>query len=153
MVQTLEHILGFATEPGFSEAIHALSHRGRVEYLTVSPDEIARRRFRLMTDSGTDCAIVLSRAEKLADGAILKLDADGAIVVRMSHRTWLTLDAPNKATAMELGYFAGNLHWKVRFGDGLIHIALEGPLKTYLDRLDGLITSGKAILVGIRDEL
>ena len=151
MVQLLENILGYASEPDFADALHHLGHHGQVEYLTIAPDDTARRRFRLVTDRGTDCAVMLGRDQQLSDGAILKLDEAGAIVIRLNARTWLTLDAPDKAKALALGYFAGNLHWKVRFEDGLIHIALEGPKQTYLSRLEPLLADGSAILVGMSD--
>ena len=151
MVELLENVLGYASEPGFADTLHTLGHHGRVEYLTISPDETARRRFRLQTDRGTDCAVMLHRDQQLSDGAILKLDDAGAIVVRLNSRSWLVLDAPDKARALALGYFAGNLHWKVRFEGGQIHIALEGPKQTYLSRLEPLLADGSAILVGLSD--
>lgn len=152
MVEILDKIIGFASEPAYSDAIHDLGHHDRIETLTISHDDVARHRFRLTTDKGTDCAIMLERDQYLSDGAILKLADERAIVVRLSERKWLSLDAPDKATALELGYFAGNLHWKVRFDDGLIHVALEGPVQTYLDRLDLLLQAGKVSIVGGADD-
>ncbi len=147
-MQVLNSILGFASEGPFDEAIHNLSHAGRVEYLTISPDDVSRRRFRLTTDKGTDCAIALGRDAHLSDGAVLKFDEDNAIVVRLSQREWLHLHARDHAAALELGYFAGNLHWKVRFDNQTILVALEGPRQTYLDRLELLIADGKVCLAG-----
>ncbi len=145
-MQVLNSILGFASEDPFDVAIHDLGHEGRVEYLTVSPDDVSRRRFRLTTDKGTDCAIALGRDEHLADGAVLKLDDDNAIVVRLTKREWLGLCARDHAAALELGYFVGNLHWKVRFDDQTILVALEGPQQTYLDRIELLMAEGKVRL-------
>lgn len=143
----LNSILGFASDASFADALHDLAHAGKVEYLTVAPDGVARRRFRLATDKGTDCAVALERDQMIADGAVLLLDEARAIVARLSKREWLTLDAPDTASALELGYFVGNLHWKVRFNDGLIHVALEGPRTTYLERIALLIAAGTAIVV------
>lgn len=151
MAEILDRILGFASDAPFADAIHDLGHHDRIEYVEISPDEVSRRRFRLQTDKGTDCAIVLARDTQLSDGAILKLAEDGAIVVRLSERQWLSLEAPDRAAALELGYFAGNLHWKVRFGGEMIHVALEGPLQSYLDRLEVMLAEGKARVVA-RDD-
>lgn len=145
-MQILNGILGFASDAPFDAAIHDLGHAGQVEYLTVSPDDVSRRRIRLTTDKGTDCAIALGRDEKLSDGAVLRLEDDIAIVVRLSERQWLGLQARDHAAALELGYFVGNLHWKVRFDDETILVALEGPRPTYLERLELLLESGKVTL-------
>lgn len=147
-MEKLDTILGYASQPPFDAALHDLDHAGRVEYLTVAPDDVARRRIRLSTDKGTDCAIALGRDQHLADGAVLRLDDTGAIVVRLSEREWLALRARDHAAALELGYFAGNLHWKVRFDGELLEVALEGPRQGYLDRLELMLTAGKVRLAG-----
>src|SRR6056297_930938 len=113
MAEVLDSIVGYASDPSLVDALHDHGHHGRVEYVVISPDDVARRRFRLTTDKGTDCAIALPRDEQLSDGAVLKLSEKGAIVVRLTERQWLSIEAPDKAAALELGYFAGNLHWKV----------------------------------------
>lgn len=147
----ITNILGFVSDEAFADAIHDLGHTGRIEYLSIAPEEVARRRFRLDTDKGTNCAIALPRDQQLADGAIVKLDDEGAIVVRLGERRWLPLMPRDTAAALELGYFAGNLHWKVRFDGGSILIAQEGPRQTYLDRLEHLLAEGK-VRVGSGDD-
>ena len=142
----IEKLVGFASDPEFAEKIHVLSHSDQVEYLVIAPDETSRRRMRLVSDKGTDCAIALDRAETLDDGAILSLEENRAIVVRMSERKWLKLVPKDKASALELGYFVGNLHWKVEFRDEVICIALEGPKATYLGRLELMLSDGRALL-------
>ena len=47
MVKLLDNILGYVSESPFAEAVHDLGNRGRVEFVTISPDDAARRRFRL----------------------------------------------------------------------------------------------------------
>jgi urease accessory protein len=66
------------------------------------------------------------------------------VVVRMADDRWLALEAPDRSAALELGYFCGNLHWRVRFNADRILIALEGPEEDYLARLHHLLASGKA---------
>lgn len=151
MPEILDTVIGCASDSPFAGQLHDLGHEGKVEYVLISPDDVARRRFRVRTDKGTDCAIMLRRDLQLSDGAVLKLDKNSAIVVRLGKREWLALDAPGKAEALELGYFAGNLHWKVRFENGLMKVALEGPRKAYLERLKHLLDSGSAFLVTADD--
>jgi urease accessory protein len=102
-----------------------------------------RHRLRASTDRGTECAIALPRAERLTNGAVLLLEAERAIVVRMAEEAWLALQPRDAAAALELGYFAGNMHWRVRFDGARLAIALEGPPKGYLDRMAHLIADGR----------
>jgi len=61
MVRVFDAILGNVTDERFADTIHDLGHASRIEYLTVKPEDVARRRFRLVTDRGTECAIALNR--------------------------------------------------------------------------------------------
>ena len=70
-----------------------------------------------------------------------------AIVVRMSEEEWLTLVPIDLAAAVELGYFSGNLHWRVRFEGSNLKVALEGPENIYLDRLKPFFESGRVTRV------
>tara|TARA_Y100001954_G_C15773259_1_gene585616 strand:- start:1055 stop:1507 length:453 start_codon:yes stop_codon:yes gene_type:complete len=142
-MQILSSILGYAADEPFDSALHDLSHAGKVEYLTISPDDTSRRRMRAITNKGTECAIVLNRDQQLSDGAVLNINDNGAIVVRLTQQKWLILEAQNHAAALEVGYFIGNLHWKVEFEGERLKVALQGPLQTYLDRLELLIKNGK----------
>jgi len=139
----LEHIVGLATEPEIAEALHDLGHHGAVEYLTLSEADTQRHRIRALTDRGTECAIALPRHQHLANGAVLVLEKDRAIVVRMLEPQWLTLQPRDTPAALELGYFAGNMHWKVAFDGPRLRIALQGPAETYLERLDHLLQDGR----------
>ena len=142
-MQILSSILGYAADEPFDSALHDLSHAGKVEYLTISPDDTSRRRMRAKTNKGTECAIVLNRDQQLSDGAVLNISDNLAIVVRLAQQKWLLLETQNHAAALEVGYFIGNLHWKVEFEGERIRVALQGPLQTYLDRLELLIKTGK----------
>ncbi|MDE0378346.1 MAG: urease accessory protein UreE, partial [Rhodospirillales bacterium] len=111
----LTRILGNATEPDFAERLHALEHDGRVETIALDAADTARKRLRVATDKGTDCAVALARSESLANGSVLLLEDDRAVVVRMRETVWLALKPRDLAAALDLGYFCGNLHWRVRF--------------------------------------
>jgi urease accessory protein len=143
-MQTLTHILGYATDHDIARRLHEVEHDGAVHYVTLSKQDTLRHRLRAITDRGEDIAIALPRSEQLANGAVLLLESDRAIVVRMKTERWLVLKANDTSAALELGYFAGNMHWKVKFESGAIRIALEGPEQVYLDRLQHLLSAGKA---------
>ena len=144
----LESIVGVATEPVIAGKLHDLSHRGRVEYLTLSRDDTQRHRLRATTDAGTECAVILGRAEHLYNGAVLMLTDERAVVVRMRETEWLTLAPRDSAAALELGYFSGNMHWAVRFEGELLRIALQGPLQRYLERIEPFLADGRVRRIG-----
>jgi urease accessory protein len=139
----LENIVGLSTEPHIAEALHHLEHHDRVEHLTLTEADTQRHRLRAFTDKGTECAIALPRTQRLANGAVLLLEANRAVVVRMQEAQWLTLAPRDTAAALELGYFAGNMHWKVEFDGTLLRIALQGPVDSYLERLSHFIADGR----------
>jgi urease accessory protein len=142
----IEAILGAAADPALAGRLHDLRHHGAVETLFVAPVDLPRRRFRSSTDRGTACFIALPRTAELFDGAVLHLDEDRAILLRVGQQEWLRL-APSAGGALELGYLAGNLHWRVRFeGDHLL-VALDRPLAEYLARLADLQQAGKISVV------
>jgi urease accessory protein len=140
----LETIVGPATDPKISHDLHHLEHEGRVEYIALSPEDTHRHRLRAVTDAGTECAVILDRTQQLYNGAVLLMSGERAVVVRMRETRWLTLAPRDAAAALELGYFAGNMHWSVRFEAGKLRIALSGPEKDYLDRLAPLLEDGRA---------
>jgi urease accessory protein len=139
----LTYILGYASEHDFAERLHRLDHAGKVEVVVLARADAKRHRLRVMTDRGTEVAIALARDEMLCDGAVLYLDEGKAIVVRMKEEEWLTFVPCDAAAALELGYVAGNLHWRVRFTPAGLAVAREGPEHTYLDRVRPLLTSGR----------
>lgn len=142
-MRTLTEIIGYSTDQNISDRLHSLSHDGLVEYIILERDDTLRRRLRATTDKGTDCAIALTRDQKLEDGSVLSLDNNNAIVVRMVEEKWISIKPADMPSAIELGYFAGNLHWRVRFEDKILHISQEGPLDFYMDRLGPFIDAGK----------
>jgi urease accessory protein len=144
----LENIVGAATDPSIADRLHHLAHHGKVEYLSLSSEDTQRHRMRASTDAGTECALVLDRAQQLFNGAVLMLTDERAVVVRMRETEWLTLAPRDTASALELGYFAGNMHWAVRFEGAWLRIALQGPADRYLERLQPFIADGRARQIG-----
>lgn len=144
----LTQVLGTASEPHLAERLHALSHRGAVEYVTLRREDVSRRRLHVFTDRGTEGAIILDRNDPLSNGAVLLLDDDRAVVVKLEEAPWLALEPRDAAAALELGYFCGNMHWKVRFVGEYLHVSLQGPRQDYLERLSHLIADGRVSVVG-----
>lgn len=139
----LNAILGSADDAALAGRLHDLEHAGALETVLLSREDLARRRLRTHTDRGSECAIALSRQERLFDGAVLLLEASRAVVVHMEPERWLPLRAADQAAALELGYFAGNMHWRVRFDGEVLRIALNGPEEDYLARLAPLLDGGR----------
>ena len=139
-MQHIERVLGSRVEAHLAEALHALEHKGVVDVLALAPGDVSRRRMRVRTQSGEDLAIALPRDQTLFDGAVLLLEAGRAIVVRVATERWLRLSPRSIADAVELGYHAGNLHWRVRFAGETLLVALEAPVDDYVARLGSLVT-------------
>jgi len=137
-------IVGYLSESTVGDRIHSLQHEARVENLLIQPQDVARHRLRAVTDKGTECQIIIPRDQRLGDGAVLMLEKDRAIVVRIDEQRWLKLAPLNVSDGLELGYFCGNLHWRVRFEPDCVLIALEGPEEDYLSRLALFLETGRA---------
>jgi len=135
-------VLGQATDPKVANRLHDLQHQGKVETVLLSRGDMARRRQQLCSDGGTHIALMLDRDTALANGSVLLLDATRTIVVVLAEPQQLVLRTHSAARALELGYFAGNMHWKVRFEGASLLIALEGARSDYLARLSHLLEAG-----------
>lgn len=140
-------IIGNSADPDISEALHRISHHGAIEYLTLDSADMKRHRLRAKTDLGTVCAIALPRDQQLSNGAVILLEPARAIVVRMAEQPALSVRPRDSSAALELGYLAGNMHWKVSFRGDVLAIAQEGAAEAYLARLAPLIESGRVVQV------
>ena len=147
----IERVLGSRLDPGLSEQLHQLEHRGAVDIVTVPSADLSRRRLLITTRGGEQLAIALPRDQKLFDGAVLLVDEIRAIVVRAAGERWLRLEPCKIEDAIELGYHAGNLHWRVRFDGKVLLVALEGRPEDYVARLAGLVESHR-VRVSILEE-
>jgi urease accessory protein len=139
----LTTILGSRADPHVAERLHQIGHHGAVEVLSLSAEDAARKRLRATTREGTDCAIALPREMSLFDGAVLLLEDLRAIVVHFNQQSWLRLVPQSAAAALELGYHAGNLHWRVRFEGAVLLVAIEGSVESYKVRIASLIEGGQ----------
>jgi urease accessory protein len=135
--------VGKEKDPVYRDLLHDLEHKDGIELLFVPPSEAGRKRFRLSTDRGTDCAVSIDRHEDLTDGAVLYIDPRRAIVARFGEQAVWRLRPANQAAALKLGWNAGNLHWRVRFEDDCLVILLDGPLHDYRARIMPLLDDGE----------
>lgn len=139
----VEKILGDTSDPVMFDLIHDLEHDGVVETIRLPTDDLDRHRLMATTDHGNEVAIAIPRDTKLTDGSVLYLDKTKAIIVRAAEQKWLRLSPQTAADAVELGYCAGNLHWRVRFEGADLLVAKSGPAESYLNRIPDLISSGR----------
>jgi urease accessory protein len=142
-LRILDGIVGWATDTAVADRLHELRHRDAVEYVHIDIHDLDRKRLRVTSDTGTEYAIVLARDTVLADGAVLRLDDDHAIVVRAGAPQTLTLRAVDSAAALRLGFLAGHLHWKVDQHEDTLVVHLEGAPADYTARIAELLASGR----------
>ncbi|QEW18593.1 urease accessory protein UreE [Marinibacterium anthonyi] len=135
-------ILGHSDDPDYHAALHRLEHRDGIEYLFVPAHEAGRKRFRLTTDRGTDCAVSIDRDQALFDGAVLAMDETRAIVARFGAQEVWRLKPRDTDAALQLGWHAGNLHWRVCFDGEVLEVLLDGARETYRARIADLIAKG-----------
>ena len=132
-------VIGQSTDPDISERLHDLGHRGGLEHIEIAERDATRRRLRVTTDKGTDCAIALPRDQRLKDGDVLLLEGERAVVVRVGAQRWLRLSPRDAAVALRLGYHAGNMHWQVRFDGTDLLIAMNGAREANLTQLNAFL--------------
>lgn len=132
----VDRIVAWRDDPDIAGMLHRLDHDGGLEILIIAEADLGRRRFQATTENGRPVQVALPRSERLADGAILHLQEQLALVVRVGAPDWLDLEPVDNAAALELGYAAGNLHWRVKFSEGRVQVALDsGDVESYLARL------------------
>lgn len=135
----LHGIVGHRDDPDIQSRLHHVEHHGGIEFLFVPPHEAGRKRFRLATDKGTDCAVSLERDEVLTDGALLFLAHGRAVIARFGEQAVWRLRPRDASAALGLGWHAGNLHWRVRFEDDILVVLLDGPPADYRARIAHLL--------------
>lgn len=143
----LNEIVGYLDEPSIERRVHALEHAGAVETVQVGADDLARRRLRLRGDHGSDVAIALPRGAVLRDGAVLYLDEQRALVLRTRPREWLRLRARDAESALQLGFLAGHLHWRVEFDGDCLCVAPDGDASACMARIEARLAPGAVEVV------
>ena len=90
-MRRIENIIGSIDTPEIAEQLHHLAHAGMVEYVQLSRADLARHRLRVKSSAGNEYGIALPRSQHLSNGAVLVLEADRAVVVRLEEEQWLVL--------------------------------------------------------------
>ena len=115
--------------------------------VTVAGPDLSRKRLRVATDKGTDCAISLSRDLSLEHGDVLLLEPARAIVVQLEELAWMTLEASDRAASVLLGFIAGHHHWRIKLEGARMRVALDQPQEAYLDRIEKYLDCGDIVVV------
>jgi len=142
-------IVGHRDDPALATLLRDLAHRDRIEYVVVPALDAARRRLRWTTDRGTDCAISLSREERLTDGAVLLIEPGRAILLRVGQESRWRLRPTTREGALSLGWHAEHLHWRVRVCGADLVVLLDGSESEYRARIAPLLESGAVEVVGL----
>jgi urease accessory protein len=142
-VVTIERIVGWELDAAIADQLHRLAHDGLVDELVLDADDAARHRLRATTMSGLELAIALPRDDHLADGAVLLLQPDRAVVVRLTGQRWLQVTPADVHAALELGHRAGHLHWRVRFEGPTLAVAINSDGIEERARLRDLVEAGR----------
>ena len=144
----IHEVIGLAHENPFVEPLNTLAHKGAVETIRLSSEDMHRRRLRATTDQGTECAIAIPRSQKLCDGAILWIDPKRVVVIRAQESFWFLFEPEDSSAALELGYLAGNMHWQVDLKEGMMRVGISGNQEIILNRMAPLLNSGKVKRIG-----
>ncbi len=141
----VERVLGSRIDASLSERLHHLQHHGQVDVLVLPAAELARRRFRAKSEAGLEVAIALPRTRSCSTAPSSTSMTSEPWWSRSTPNTGCALQPRSIADAVELGYHAGNLHWRVRFSGEAMLVALEGPVDRYLERLGALVTERRIV--------
>jgi urease accessory protein len=137
----LHGLVGHERDAAVHDKLRELEQAGAIEQVFIDEGDLGRRRLRLTSDRGTDCAISLGRDDALADGAVLLLEPDRAVLVRVGAPRLWRLRPATTAAAVRLGWAAGNLHWRVRFDGGELVVVLDRDVDDYRARISGLLAA------------
>ncbi len=145
-IHHIHTIVGSSSDDEYHNLLHEMEASGSVDFLELSSIDLSRRRFRHKTQMGIELAISLDRDIKLFDGAILEITEKSAIVVKVKPEKWLKVKAKNAGLNLKLGYFAGNLHWAVRFSNDSIFIEIQGNSAEYKNRIESAFDVSELII-------
>ena len=150
-IHHIHTIIGSYSDDEYHNLMHEMEASGAVDFLELSNIDLSRRRFRHKTRMGVELAISLDRDIKLFDGAILEIKEKSAIVVKVKPEKWLKVKSKKDGLNLKLGYFAGNLHWAVRFADDSIFIEIQGNSDEYKNRLKSAFDVNDLIITEVME--
>ena len=137
------------TKDNTEQLIHKLEHEEALDTIRLNADDLSRRRFTSETTFGKTVGISLPRSLKLYDGALLEISERYCLMVKVEPENWLRLEVQSADVALRLGYFAGNLHWAVKFDKNRLSVAISGDANSYLDRINNVFTDREVKILGL----
>ena len=137
------------TKDNTEQLIHKLEHEEALDTIRLNADDLSRRRFTSETTFGKTVGISLPRSLKLYDGALLEISERYCLMVKVEPENWLRLEVQSADVALRLGYFAGNLHWAVKFDQNSISVAISGDVDSYLDRINNVFKGCEVKILGL----
>ena len=137
------------TKDNIAQLIHKLEHEEALDTIRLNADDLSRRRFTSETTFGKTVGISLPRSSKLYDGALLEISERYCLMVKVEPETWLRLEVQSADVALRLGYFAGNLHWAVKFDQNSLSVAISGDVNSYLDRIKNVFKGCEVKILGL----
>ena len=137
------------TKDNIEQVIHKLEHEEALDTIRLNADDLSRRRFTSETTFGKTVGISLPRSLKLYDGALLEISERYCLMVKVEPETWLRLEVQSADVALRLGYFAGNLHWAVKFDQNSLSVAISGDVNSYLDRIKNVFKGCEVKILGL----
>ena len=137
-------ILGDIKDDKYQDHIHRCEHDQTLDLIEIKNTDVARRKFKAVSVKGYNVGIALPRNEKLCDGAILEYGNRYSLVLRTQPEDWIQIQPKNKGVALRLGYFAGNLHWTVKFEKDILWVAQTQELQTYISRINQAFSADEA---------
>lgn len=137
------------TKDNIEQLIHKLEHEEALDTIRLNADDLSRRRFTSETTFGKTVGISLPRSSKLYDGALLEISERYCLMVKVEPENWLSLEVESADVALRLGYFAGNLHWAVKFDQNSLNVAISGDVDSYLDRIHNVFKGCEVKILGL----
>jgi urease accessory protein len=147
-METFQGVVGHHSDEAMHDLLHELDHAGKVVHLRVPTAELGRRRFKAVDQHGVEYGVALARSDELRDGSVLSISTDRAVVVDADEGQTLTLRATTLEGAVQLGWHAGHLHWRVRMDADTLMVLLDAPREEYLVRIAQWTTSGSIEVEG-----
>jgi len=107
----------------------------QLEYLTLSWEELRKRRLRVISNLGRIVDIALDEGNLLRDGDLLALDGDRALVVKLTPEKVLVIKAETMAQFGLICYELGNRHLPAWIGPYEVVVLDDPVLPSFLIKL------------------
>ncbi|AFZ13399.1 Urease accessory protein ureE [Crinalium epipsammum PCC 9333] len=109
--------------------------------LSLTAEERARSRYRVVADNGEDVYLYLPRGTVLYDGDLLKSETDTNLVrVIAKPEPVFTVTAKNSLDLLKAAYHLGNRHIALEINTTYLRLAPDYVLKTMLEHLNLQVT-------------